>query len=211
MERNLRAVDSISKFKRSIPSVDSWVLILLRRQYPLAASIALFSEKFSLHLSWERRFFVGFDHSWSSIHALRRVFKDRSIFFNPINLFLGWRLMGLISTFNSSNVSAHPFGVMYFFLLACVFVSVISFIQIQIPPIATLGYYFLAMGLTMKIYAILGGIQTLQIFSNNFFVILFFSILNFSCSGFVTETWFFGVRWRLADGDIVAWVIPVMW
>lgn len=45
-----------------------------------------------------------------------------------------------------------------------VFVSVISFIQIQIPPIATLGYYFLALGLTMEIYAILGGIQTLQIF-----------------------------------------------
>lgn len=50
----------------------------------------------------------------------------------------------------------------YCVFLACVFVSFISFIQIRIPPFATFSYYFLALGLTMEIYAILGGIQTLQ-------------------------------------------------
>jgi len=67
--------------------------------------------------------------------------------------------MGLISTFNFiERLVTSIWSHVSFISLACVFVS-ISFIQIHIPPIAIVSYYFLALGLTMKIYAIRGGIQ----------------------------------------------------
>jgi hypothetical protein len=71
---------------------------------------------------------LGFDHSWSSILASRRVFKDRSIFFQPFKLSpKDGVLCGLFRLSTLSNVSSHPSGVMYSSLLACVFVSFVFY------------------------------------------------------------------------------------
>lgn len=183
MERNLRAPDSISQFQRSIlPSI----LIPDSTSPPIPTCCdyrIAFREILTPFIigtafrCWVRPFVV--------LNTCIAPCLQRSVYlFSTLpNYFLGWRLMGLISNFNLSNVSSHPSGVMYiiFFLLACVFVYFISVIQIQIPPIATLGYYFLALGLTMEIHAILSGFQTLQNFGLFFFRKIFFSIFNFPC------------------------------
>lgn len=112
MERNLRAVDSIQQFQRSIlPSIlipDS-----TSSPIPTCCDYRIASKEIltpiimgKAFLCWDRPFVV--------LNTCIAPCLQRSVYFlfNLSNYFLGWRLMGLFRLSTLSNVSSHPSGVM---------------------------------------------------------------------------------------------------